>query len=181
MLSRSFTLLCLTALVGTAVAADTTVTTVILKETVTQAAPTATATQEQNNTPPPPPPNSHPFPQAFPGQGFMPPPGFQPPLLSMGPPPPAVQPGSIVSPFAAVLCVLTVAGCYWAFKFLPNMQPVSHSFPFSQCGILLIRRHREPLPPPPPQGLRQRTEKRKRQKLGMCWLATTCYERADRP
>lgn len=90
--------------------------TVTVRETVTQTAPSGSATQ--NHAPPPPPP----FP--FPPHGAVPPPGYMPPLMPMSPPPPMMQAGSVVSPFAAVLCILTVAGCYWAFKYLPNMSTV---------------------------------------------------------
>ena len=93
--------------------------TVTVQETIT-----ATVTQTNPSAAyQPPPTQAHPFPHAFPFAGPPPPMGYMPPVLPVGGLPPiAGQPGTLVSPFAAVLCILTVAGCYWAFKYLPQMQ-----------------------------------------------------------
>lgn len=96
--------------------------TVTVQQTVT-----ATVTQTSPSSTHQPPPNqAHPFPHAFPFAGPPPPMGYMPPVLPIGAPPPmSGQPGTLVSPVAAVLCILTVAGCYWAFKYLPQMQQQS--------------------------------------------------------
>ena len=89
--------------------------TVTVRETVTA---TASATNTAGAGPAIPTVHSHPFPQAFPGLAYG---QYPPPFIPMAGLAPSVQPGSLVSPFAAVLCILTVAGCYWAFKYLPHL------------------------------------------------------------
>lgn len=102
---------------------DSNIPTVTVRETVTAtASTTTTAGFNQGGRPMDPPP--HPFPHAF---GGPIPAQFPPPFIPMGGLPPAIQPGSVVSPFAAVLCILTVAGCYWAFRYLPNLNQSSNN------------------------------------------------------
>lgn len=93
--------------------------TVTVRETVTATASASNSANPGMNIPTG---HPHPFPQGFPGPYPGPLPGnYPPPFIPMAGLPPVAQPGSIVSPFAAVLCILTVAGCYWAFKYLPQL------------------------------------------------------------
>jgi hypothetical protein len=93
--------------------------TVTIRETIT-----STLSASSSTTGQPLPTQGHPFPHAFPFAGQPPPIGYMPPIFPTGGSPPIVagQPGTLVSPFAAVLCILTVAGCYWGFRYLPQMQ-----------------------------------------------------------